>query len=119
MKEKTKYFFLLLVLSSFWFEGENHCKKNKRFALIFSEQRDGNLRMYFGSEPPSEKKVIKRTSQISRSVSQGGIQKTKTGKIASKTGGGEYEFLIRMNIRIYFFPKNGTNEYPNIFISKK
>ena len=34
-------------------------------------------------------------------------------------GCGEYEFLIRMNIRIYFIPKNNTNEYRNIFISKK
>ena len=37
----------------------------------------------------------------------------------SKSGCGEYKFSIRMNIRIYLYPKNDTNEYPNIFVSKK
>ena len=27
--------------------------------------------------------------------------------------------MIRMNIRIYSYQKNDTNEYPNIFVSKK
>ena len=35
------------------------------------------------------------------------------------TGCGEYKFSIRMNIRIYLYPKNDTNEYPNIFVSKR
>ena len=36
-----------------------------------------------------------------------------------KTGCGEYKFSIRTNIRIYLYLKNDTNEYPNIFVSKK
>ena len=49
-----------------------------------------------------------------------------------KTECDEYKFLIRMNILIYLYPKtirtniriysyqkNNTNEYPNIFVSKK
>ena len=31
----------------------------------------------------------------------------------------EYKFSIGMNIQIYLYPKNDTNEYPNIFVSKK
>ena len=27
--------------------------------------------------------------------------------------------MIRTNIRIYLYPKNDTNEYPNIFVSKR
>ena len=34
-------------------------------------------------------------------------------------GCGEYKFSIRTNIRIYLYPKNDTNEYQNIFVSKK
>ena len=34
-------------------------------------------------------------------------------------GCGEYKFSIRTNIRIYLYPKNDTNEYPNIFVSKR
>ena len=37
----------------------------------------------------------------------------------SGTGCGEYKFSIRTNIRIYLYPKNDTNEYPNIFVSKR
>ena len=29
------------------------------------------------------------------------------------------KILIQMNIRIYSYQKNDTNEYPNIFVSKK
>ena len=39
-------------------------------------------------------------------------------KIILRSGCGEYKFSIRMNIRIYLYPKNNTNEYPNIFVSK-
>ena len=30
-----------------------------------------------------------------------------------------YKKMIRTNIRIYLYQKNDTNEYPNIFVSKK
>ena len=36
----------------------------------------------------------------------------------SVSGCGEYKFSIQTNIRIYLYPKNDTNEYPNIFVSK-
>ena len=34
-------------------------------------------------------------------------------------GCGEYKFSTRTNIQIYLYPKNDTNDYPNIFVSKK
>ena len=35
------------------------------------------------------------------------------------TGCDEYKILIQTNIRIYLYPKNDTNEYLNIFVSKR
>ena len=37
----------------------------------------------------------------------------------SVTGCDEYKFLIRMNIQIYSYQENDTNEYLNVFVSKK
>ena len=45
--------------------------------------------------------------------------KRRARHIAFISGCGEYKFSIRTNIRIYLYPKNDTNEYPNIFVSKK
>ena len=35
-----------------------------------------------------------------------------------KSGCDEYKFSIQTNIWIYLYPKNNTNEYPNIFVSR-
>ena len=42
------------------------------------------------------------------------------GNLLNITRCDEYEILIQTNIPIYLYPKkNDTNEYPNIFVSKK
>ena len=38
---------------------------------------------------------------------------------AIRSGCDEYKILIRTNIRICLYPKNDTNEYPNIFVLKR